>query len=108
VVFAARRLSRRLPGGRRRSIRRQAVAGAATRSARATAYLPEVGEYRRTHLPSLIASIRDKVVASGAMEEDELDHHVAAVSEHLADADTLVIDKLLIQCWGRRPAQSPP
>lgn len=71
--------------------------------ARATAYLPEVGEYRRTHLLSLIASIRDKVIASGAMQQAELDYHQAALIEHLDDPDTLVIDKLLIQCWGRSP-----
>jgi SAM-dependent methyltransferase len=65
--------------------------------------LPAPGEYRRTHLLSLIGSIREKVIASGAMEESELDHHRTALLEHLADPNTLVIDKLLVQCWGRRP-----
>ena len=74
---------------------------------RVTVDLPAPGEYRRTHLLSLIESIRDKVIASGAMEGAELDYHQAALTEHLADPDTVVIDKLLVQCWGRRPAASP-
>jgi hypothetical protein len=68
--------------------------------ARVTADLPAPGEYRRTHLLSLIGSIREKVIASGAMKESELDHHRSALMEHLADPNTVVIDKLLVQSWG--------
>lgn len=74
---------------------------------RVTVELPAPGEYRRKHLLSLVESIRDKVIASGAMEGAELDDHHAALTEHLADPNTVVIDKLLVQCWGRRPAASP-
>lgn len=65
--------------------------------------LPEPGEYRRTHLLALIESVRGKVIASGAMDQTELDHHRAALSDHLANPATLVIDKLLVQCWGHKP-----
>jgi ubiquinone/menaquinone biosynthesis C-methylase UbiE len=66
--------------------------------------LPQPGEYRRTHLVALIDSIRDRVVASGAMSEADVGFHRAALLEHLADPTTLLIDKLLVQCWGRKPA----
>jgi ubiquinone/menaquinone biosynthesis C-methylase UbiE len=72
--------------------------------ARVTADLPTAGQYRRTHLLSLIDSIRGKVIASGAMEKAELDGHRAALMDHLADPSTVLIDKLLIQCWGRAPS----
>jgi len=71
---------------------------------RVQAELPQPGEYRRTHLVALIDSIRDKVIASGAMSEADLGRHRAAVLDHLADPTTLLIDKLLVQCWGRKPA----
>lgn len=61
------------------------------------------GQYRRTHLLALIDSLRGKVVASGLMDETELDRHRAALSLHLANPATLVIDKLLVQCWGHKP-----
>jgi len=70
---------------------------------RVTVDLPRPGECRRTHLLSLIASIREKVIASGAMDEAELERHQAALTGHLADPNTLVIDKLLMQCWGHKP-----
>lgn len=90
-------VGRRLPGLLRR-------AGVLDVRARATADLPTVGQYRRTHLLSLIDSIRDKVIASGAMEEAQLDSHRAALMDHLNDPDTFLIDKLLIQSWGRKPS----
>jgi hypothetical protein len=67
------------------------------------AALPEPGQYRRTHLLALIESVRDKVAVSGVMDEAELDHHRAALYDHLTDPTTLVIDKLLVQCWGHKP-----
>ena len=39
----------------------------------------------------------------GLMGEHELDTHRSALLEHLADPNTLVIDKLLMQAWGRKP-----
>jgi SAM-dependent methyltransferase len=65
--------------------------------------LPEPGEYRRTHLLALIESLRGKVIASGLMDQAELERHRAALSDHLANPATLVIDKLLVQCWGHKP-----
>jgi hypothetical protein len=68
------------------------------------AALPQPGQYRRTHLLSLIESIREKAIGSGVISEAELDRHCAALRGHLTDPATVVVDKLLIQGWGRKPA----
>jgi hypothetical protein len=62
-----------------------------------------VGEYRRTHLLSLLDSMRDAVLAAGLIGEAELRGHMAALSKHLADRGTTLIDKLMVQAWGSRP-----
>jgi hypothetical protein len=62
-----------------------------------------VGEYRRTHLLSLLESMREPVLASGLISTSELSAHMAALLRHLADPDTTLIDKLMIQAWGVKP-----
>ncbi len=61
------------------------------------------GEYRRTHLISLLDSLRDKVVSLGLFSEGAFRSHREALSAHLEDPATLVIDKLMVQAWGRKP-----
>ena len=78
-------------------------AGALDVHAHVQAVLPEAGQYRRTHLISLVESLRPKLVGMGVMEEQELDTHIAALTRHLADPNTLVIEKLLVQAWGSKP-----
>jgi ubiquinone/menaquinone biosynthesis C-methylase UbiE len=70
---------------------------------RVQAEMPEPGQYRRTHLLSLLDSIREKVITKGLMDARTLDAHRNALLEHLADPNTVVVDKLLVQCWGRKP-----
>src|SRR5262249_14811719 len=65
--------------------------------------LPKIGEYQRTHLLSLIEAMRDQIIASGRVGEAALRGHMEALSEHLADPATMLIDKLIIQAWGRKP-----
>jgi SAM-dependent methyltransferase len=60
------------------------------------------GEYRRTHLLSLLDVLRDKVIGSGILTEKELDAHREALAAHLESPDTLLIDKLLVQAWGQK------
>jgi len=62
-----------------------------------------VGQYRRTHLVSLLDSIRDKVVAMRLLTGRQLDEHMDALLKHLENPETTVIDKLLIQAWGQKP-----
>jgi hypothetical protein len=63
----------------------------------------QVGEYRRTHLLSLLRSMEDLVVASGRLTRAALKEHFAALSEHLADPGTTLFDKLIVQAWGQKP-----
>jgi len=67
------------------------------------AALPQAGQYQRTHLLALIESVRAKALALGVISAAELDSHCAALLAHLRDPATVVIDKLLFQCWGRKP-----
>jgi hypothetical protein len=60
------------------------------------------GKYRRTHLLSLPDVLHDKVVSSGVLSETQLSEHCAALIDHLKDPDTLLIDELLVQAWGKK------
>ncbi len=68
-----------------------------------TVATPKLGDYRRTHLISLIDSVRDKVIAGGLLDAAELDEHRGVLLRHLNDPVTIVIDKLFVQSWGRKP-----
>ena len=59
------------------------------------------GTYQRTHLLSLVDSVADRILASGLMASDEFAAHKTALARHLEDPNTVVIDKLLVQAWGR-------
>jgi SAM-dependent methyltransferase len=60
------------------------------------------GEYRRTHLLSLLDVLHEKVVGSGVLTEAQLNEHRAALVDHLKNPSTLLIDKLLVQAWGQK------
>jgi SAM-dependent methyltransferase len=79
-------------------------AGAENVEMKAHVEVAQVGEYRRTHLLSLIESLHDRVLASGRLKKAELRDHVTAVAKHLADPGTTLIDKLIVQAWGQRPS----
>jgi SAM-dependent methyltransferase len=79
-------------------------AGAESVEIRAHVGLPKVGEYQRTHLLSLIESMRDRVLASERIGESELRTHMAALSDHLSDPETTLVDKLIVQAWGQKPS----
>ena len=61
-----------------------------------------VGEYRRTHLLSLLDVLHNKVIDSGVLTEKQLSDHRDALTAHLKNPDTLLIDKLLVQAWGQK------
>jgi hypothetical protein len=77
-------------------------AGAANVSMKVHVEVAKVGEYRRTHLLSLLQSMEDSVIASGRITKAELKKHTTALSEHLADPETTLIDKLVVQAWGQK------
>jgi SAM-dependent methyltransferase len=57
---------------------------------------------RRTTLLSLIDSLRDKIIDQEILTEDELERHRKAVTSHLMEPTTVLIDKLFVQAWGHR------
>src|ERR1700704_5402060 len=63
------------------------------------------GAYRRKHLLSLLQSLHDKVVSLKLLADMELTAHKDALAEHLDNPDTIVVDQLLVQAWGRKPTQ---
>ncbi len=78
------------------------AAGVRNIQTKVTVETPPLGDYRRTHLLSLIDSVRDKIIASGVLDEEKLNEHREALAQHLKDPGTTVIDKLLVQCWGQK------
>lgn len=60
------------------------------------------GEYRRTHLLSLLEVLHDKVIGCGVLTEKQLSNHTEALIAHLKNPDTLLIDMLLVQAWGQK------
>jgi ubiquinone/menaquinone biosynthesis C-methylase UbiE len=90
--FVGRRLPALLRGTKARDVQ-----------ARLWAELPQTGQYRRTHLISLVGSMRDRILQMKLMSERDIDAHREALLEHLADPNTVVIEKLLMQCWGQKP-----
>ena len=70
---------------------------------RAHVEVVQIGDYRRTHLLSLLESMQDLVIATGRITKAELTNHMAALSDHLADPGTALIDKLMVQAWGQKP-----
>jgi SAM-dependent methyltransferase len=78
-------------------------AGAENVRIHAHANLPQVGEYQRTHILSLIESTPDLMIGSGKLSAAELRDHVAALAKHLADPKTTLIDRLVVQAWGTKP-----
>jgi hypothetical protein len=79
-------------------------AGAENVQIKAHVGFPKVGEYQRTHLLSLIESMRECVLACGRTGEAELKAHMAALLDHLSDPATTLIDKMIVQAWGQKPS----
>lgn len=78
------------------------TAGVQNIQTKVTVETPPLGDYRRTHLISLIDSVREKIIAKGVLDEATLNEHREALAQHLKDPATTVIDKLLVQCWGQK------
>jgi SAM-dependent methyltransferase len=61
-----------------------------------------VGESRRTLLLAMVEAMHGSILALGRFSEREFAEHRRALLEHLLDPDTLLIDRLLVQAWGRK------
>ena len=62
-----------------------------------------MGDSQRTVLLTLVELMQERIMELGRFSESELKEHQKRLFLHLADPDTLVIDRLLIQAWGRKP-----
>jgi ubiquinone/menaquinone biosynthesis C-methylase UbiE len=78
------------------------TAGAQNVQVNVHAEMAKPNEYRRTHLISLLDSVRHKIIAAGLLEDQQLQDHREALIGHLNDPATIVIDKLLVQSWGQK------
>jgi len=67
-----------------------------------------VGESRRTLHLTMLEVMHEKVLALGRFSEREFTEHKKELLKHLSDPDTLLIDRLLVQAWGRKPIDYLP
>ena len=65
------------------------------------------GESQRTVLLTLVELMREKILALGRFSESEFAEHKNLLLRHLSDPDTLLIDRLLVQAWGRKSTSQP-
>jgi SAM-dependent methyltransferase len=63
----------------------------------------DVGDSRRMFVLTMLDVIHDKILALNRFTEREFEAHREALSLHLSDPETLLIDRLLVQAWGRKP-----
>ena len=61
------------------------------------------GEYRRTHLLSLVESVRETIVGRGLLSDVEITELSSALRGHLENPHTVVVRQLLFQAWGSKP-----
>lgn len=61
-----------------------------------------LGTPRRTHRLSLLEITKPKILALGRMSEAEFEKHKRAMADYLADPNTLLIDQLFVQSWGKK------
>lgn len=57
---------------------------------------------RRTILLDFIRNVRDKVIAAGLTNDDELSNLTEQLRRHLDDPGTLVVSHLFFQVWGHK------
>ncbi len=61
-----------------------------------------LGESQRTVLLTLVELMRERIMALGRFSESEFEEHQRKLLQHLSDPDTVLIDRLLVQAWGRK------
>ena len=65
--------------------------------------LARPGDLNHTNVLHFVEICRERLLAAGEFSAGQLDALVEALGEHLARPDTVVLDKLFFQAWGRRP-----
>lgn len=82
------------------------AAGLTEVQARAHQKLAHPGDLNQTNLLHFVEICRERLLTAGEFTAVQLDALVAELGEHLARPDTVVLDKLFFQAWGRRPAST--
>jgi hypothetical protein len=67
----------------------------------------EAGSARRKYFLTTVHPLRERILALNLMSAEAWDSHCTALDRHLDDPETVVIDQLLVQAWGRKPGTSP-
>ncbi|MDT7745669.1 MAG: hypothetical protein QOE59_4747 [Actinomycetota bacterium] len=65
--------------------------------------LARPGDLNQTNVLRFVEICRERLLSAGEFSAGQLDALVEALGEHLARPDTVVLDKLFFQAWGRRP-----
>lgn len=68
---------------------------------RATARVTHAGEYYQTFLLTIAGLVADVIVSAGELTADELDSYATALRAHLDSPDTLTLQPVMWQAWGR-------
>lgn len=90
-------LGRRLPGMLQ-------AAGLVDVQVKVHTQVSQVGEFGQMLFLEIVEGLRDSIIADGLHTPDELTALVQELREHLNTPGTLVVQPLLFQVWGRKPA----
>jgi ubiquinone/menaquinone biosynthesis C-methylase UbiE len=88
----------------RRTGRLLREAGLQDVAVRATARVTRLGDYYQTFLLTIAQLVRDVILETGELTEDELRSYTAILRAHLEAPDTLTCQPLMWQAWGRKAA----
>jgi len=71
---------------------------------RATARVTRPGDYYQTFLLTIAQLVRDVILQTGELTEDELRSYTAVLRAHLEAPDTITCQPMMWQAWGRKAA----
>lgn len=64
----------------------------------------DLGHPRRFAVLTMVDNMREAILGTGRISEDELEEQKVALRQHLEDAETIAVSGLWYQVWGRRPS----
>jgi SAM-dependent methyltransferase len=102
ILTAYRRTGRDLNIGRRIA-RMLRDLGVEQVQVRPTVRVTHAGEYFQTFLLTIATLVREEIVASGVLSDDEFTSYARALGRHLSDPGTITCPPIMWQAWGRIP-----
>ena len=70
-------------------------------------HTPRPGDYLRSHLLSLLESVRSTALRRRLLTVGEWTELTVQLRQHLDDPHTFLVGQTLVQAWGRRPEGAP-